>query len=67
VTPQVRKASPRRAAPKLARDGVSTAATSGRLATRQAKRSPADAGCAPNIHCAPVVVAKVTPVTRRPL
>lgn len=72
MTPQVRKASPRRATPKLAREGVpvklvNTAATSGRLATRQAKRSPADAGCAPSAHCAPVVVAKATPVARRPL
>jgi hypothetical protein len=72
VTPQERKASPRRAAPKLAHDGasaklVNTAGAQGRLATHRAKRALADAGCAPNVHCAPVVVAKVTPVMRRPL
>jgi hypothetical protein len=73
VTPQVlRKASARRAAPKLARAAspvklASTAALPARLSTRQAKRLPADPGCAPSVHCAPVVVAKVTPVTRRRL
>jgi hypothetical protein len=72
VTPHARKASPRRAAPKLARAAspvklVSTAETPGRSATRQAKRLPADAGCPPSVHCAPVVVAKVTPVLRRRL
>ncbi len=72
VTPQVRKATPRRAAPKLARAAspvklASTAATPRGLATRQARHPPADAGCAPSAHCAPVVVAKVTPVARRPL
>jgi hypothetical protein len=73
VTPQaLRKASSRHAAPKLARAAspvklASTAAPPGRLSTRQAKRLPADPGCAPSVHCAPVVVAKVTPVARRPL
>ncbi len=72
VTPQVRKAPTRRSAPKLARAAspselASTAATPGRLSTRQARRLPADPGCAPSVHCAPVVVAKVTPVMRRPL
>jgi hypothetical protein len=72
VTPQVRKAPARRAALKPARAAspvklASTVATPGRLSTRQAKDLPADPGCAPSVHCAPVVVAKVTPVTRRPL
>ncbi len=73
VTPQaLRKASSRHAAPKLARVAspvklAGTAAPPGRLSTRQAKRLPADPGCATSVHCAPVVVAKVTPVMRRPL
>ena len=72
VTPQVHKGSPRRTAPKLARAAspvklASTAATPSGLATRQARHPPADAGCAPSAHCAPVLVAKVTPVARRPL
>lgn len=62
VTPQVRKAPPRRVAPKHAR-----LASPAKLAKRQANAMPADAGCAPDVHCAPVVVAKVTPVLRRPL
>lgn len=72
VAPDVRKASPKRAMPKLARAAspvklVAAAAPPGRLATHQAKRAPTMAGCLPRAHCAPVVVAKVTPVTRRRL
>jgi hypothetical protein len=72
VMPQARKATPRRAAPKLARAAsslelASTSAPTDRSATRRAKAVPPDAGCAPDVHCAPVVVAKVTPVLRRPL
>jgi hypothetical protein len=72
VTPQVRKAATRRAASKTAPAAspvrqASTAATAGKLSTRQARRLLTDPGCAPSVHCAPVVVAKVTPVTRRPL
>ena len=60
VTPQVRKAPQRRATPKLAR-AASRVKLVGTAATL------ADAGCPPGVHCAPVVVAKVTPVLRRPL
>jgi hypothetical protein len=72
VTPQVRKTTPRRAAPKAARVAspvklAGTAAPTDRQATRRAKAVSTDSGCAPSVHCAPVVVAKVTPVTRRPL
>lgn len=67
---QVRKTSPRRTVQKPPRAVMpvklaSTAA--GRQATRQITLMPADAGCAPSLHCAPVVVAKATPVVRRPL
>lgn len=71
--PQVHTTSPQRAAPKLARTASAvklvgtSAATRGREATRRAQRRPADAGCPASVHCAPVVVAKVTPVVRRPL
>jgi hypothetical protein len=68
VPAHVRQAAPKRAAPRLARAAspvklVSAAPAPG----RSAKRRPADAGCLPGAHCAPVVVAKVTPVNRRPL
>ncbi len=71
-TPVRQAAPPKRAAPRLARAMspvklVSTAPAPGRLVTRAAKHGLADAGCRPNVHCAPVVVAKVTLVTRRPL
>ncbi len=62
LTPQVRKVTPGRAANKHARS-----ASPAKLAARRAKAVSADAGCAPSAHCAPVVVAKVTPVLRRPL
>lgn len=72
VPAHVRQATPKRATPRLARAAspvklVSAAPAPGRSATRGAKRRPADAGCLPGAHCAPVVVAKVTPVNRRPL
>jgi hypothetical protein len=70
--PQSQKASPRRAAPKLNRTAsqvkaTRTAAKPNSQATRRADRLQADAGCLPSLPCAPVVVAKVTPVVRRPL
>jgi hypothetical protein len=73
AAPQAHTTLAKGAAPKLARTAspvnlVSTsAATRGRQATRRAQRRPADVGCPASVHCAPVVVAKVTPVVRRPL
>jgi hypothetical protein len=72
VATQVHKASPRRTTPKLIRGAAPgkptrTAAKPTGQATRRADRLQADAGCLPNVPCAPVVVAKVTPVVRRPL
>lgn len=69
---EARKAPPKRIAPKLTRASspvklVVANTASGRTATRSNKRLPADSGCLPNAHCAPVVVAKVTPVIRHPL
>ena len=46
---------------------ANAAKASMRLAARHAKRPPLSAGCAPFAHCAPVVVAKVTPVSRKSL
>ena len=68
VTPQARKAPARRAALKVARAAspVTLVSASG-PATRQARRPTADAACQPSVHCAPVVVARVTLVARRPL
>jgi hypothetical protein len=62
----------RRTSPKVARAAspvkpASTASASGRLSTHRAKLLRADPGCAAGVHCAPVVVAKITPVARRPL
>lgn len=73
VPTDVRQATPKRAVPRLVRAGlpvklVSTAPAPGRMVTRATMLVPADAGCMPGArHCAPVVVAKVTPVMRRPL
>lgn len=41
-----------------------TAKASMRPATRLAKRAPLQPACQPFVHCAPVVVGKVTPVSR---
>ena len=46
---------------------ANAAKASMRLTARHAKRPPLAAGCAPFAHCAPVVVAKVTPVSRKSL
>ncbi len=72
VPKPVRQVAPKRAVPRPARAVspvklVSADPAPGRLVTRAARRGLADAGCLPNAHCAPVVVAKVTLVTRRPL
>jgi hypothetical protein len=73
MAPQVRKAPSRRTAPKFARAAqtpkpTGLRATADRSAARRAKAAEADtAGCAPDVHCAPVVVAKITPVLRRPM
>lgn len=70
ANPGVRKAPAQPAAPKPARIAsptkvVTTATASIRPAARPAKRPPLLAGCEPLAHCAPVEVAKVTPVSRR--
>lgn len=44
---------------------LKTAPTHRRL--RHAKSKPIESGCEPRAHCAPVVVAKVTPVSRKSL
>ena len=56
---------PVHAAP-LAR-GTRTAAATPRVALRNVKRLALHGGCEPGAHCAPVEVAKVTPVSRRSL
>ncbi len=66
----VRKASVPLAAPKPTRLGspakaAATARAAMRSARRHAKRAPLQPDCQPFVHCAPVVVAKVTPVSRR--
>ncbi len=73
AAPQGHTTLPKHAAPKAARTAspvklvATNAATRGRQVTRRAQRLPADVGCPASVHCAPVVVAKVTPVVRRPL
>jgi hypothetical protein len=76
ATPELRKALHKPATPKLARAAspvklVATSSASGRSATRPLTRTQqrllANAGCLPNAHCAPVVVAKITPVIRQPM
>ena len=44
---------------------ATTSKTSMRPRTRHAKRAPLLPDCQPFVHCAPVVVGKVTPVSRR--
>jgi hypothetical protein len=66
----VRKTPALLAAPKrngLASPAKATATAKApmRPATRHAKRAPLLPDCQPFVHCAPVVVAKVTPVSRR--
>lgn len=66
----VHKASAPQAAPKPARHASSakaatTAKASMRPAPRHAKRAPLQPDCQPFVHCAPVVVGKVTPVNPR--
>ncbi len=77
LTPPVRKATARRATPKVARAAtpqkLATSAKAGsdransRSGARMTKVMLADVGCLPNAHCAPVVAARVTPVIRHPL
>jgi hypothetical protein len=76
ATPELRKALHKPGAPKLARAAspvklVAANAASSRSATpaltRTQKRLLANSGCLPNAHCAPVVVAKITPVIRQPM
>jgi hypothetical protein len=74
VQPAARKAPPQRAAAKPARlaSPANKAGTppnaSLRHGTRHAKAPPPDAGCEPfAAHCAPVVMGKVTPVSRKSL
>ena len=45
--------------------GTRTAAASPRVASRHVKGLVLHGGCEPGAHCAPVEVAKVTPVSRR--
>lgn len=73
VQPAARKAPPQRAAAKPAR--LASPAKAGtpptaslRYGTRHAKAPPPDAGCEPLApHCAPVVMGKVTLVSRKSL
>jgi hypothetical protein len=66
----VRNAPVPRAAPNPARHmssakAATTARTSMHPAPRHAKRAPLQPDCQPFVHCAPVVVGKVTPVSPR--
>ena len=68
----VRKAPAPLAAPKSTRlassaKAATTAKASMRTAARHAKRAPLLPDCQPFVHCAPVVVGKVTPVSRQSL
>jgi hypothetical protein len=70
--PAARKTLAQHATPKPDRlassaKAATAAKASMRLAARHAKRPPKAAGCEPFAHCAPVVVAKVTPVSRKAL
>jgi hypothetical protein len=72
MQPAARKAPPQRAAAKPARlassaKAAAAATASMRHVTHHAKAPPPDAGCEPFAHCAPVVVGKVTPVSRKSL
>ncbi len=46
---------------------ATTAKAPMRSAQRHAKRAPLQPHCQPFVHCAPVVVGKVTPVSGRPM
>jgi hypothetical protein len=70
--PAVRTAPAQGAVPKPTRlaspaKAPGTVAASMRPSSRQAKLPPVQAGCEPFAHCAPVVVAKAKPVSRRSL
>jgi hypothetical protein len=73
VNPGVRKATVHRAVAQPAQAAlpakrVATAKASIRATPRKGNKSmPSRSGCEPLAHCAPVEVAKVTPVNRQPL
>ena len=64
--PSLRTASKPASAALLAK-GTRIAAAAPRVASRHVKKLAWNAGCEPGVHCAPVEVAKVTPVSRRAL